>query len=172
MHWPEQGPTKDINNGIVVAGWIHSALTVGEASAWLYWWYQALYQDDNEGLALLKGESASATKAKRFYTLGNYSKFVRPGYIAVEVAGSSDANVLLSAYKSEDGKTVVVVAINKGTGAASPKISIGGGTAPTSCTPTVTSASDNLKDGTAVTVADGVLTASLASKTVTTYVCK
>ena len=168
MHWPEQGPSTDINNGVAVAGWIHSALTVGEASAWLYWWYQALYQDDNEGLALLK---SGGTKAKRYYTMGNYSKFVRPGYIHVDLANAS-TDVLLSAYKSADGKTVAIVAINKGSGAASPKIGFAGGTAPTSCTPTVTSASANLTDGTAVTVTDGVLTASLASKTVTTYVCK
>jgi O-glycosyl hydrolase len=168
MHWPEQGPSTDINNGVVVAGWIHSALTVGEASAWLYWWYQALYDDDNEGLALTK---SGGTKAKRYYTMGNYSKFVRPGYVAVE-AGNASTDVLISAYKSADDKTVVVVAINKGSGAASPKIGFAGGTAPTSCTPTVTSASDNLKDGTAVDVKDGVLEASLASKTVTTYVCK
>jgi hypothetical protein len=24
--WPEQGPSSDINNGVAVAGWIHSAL--------------------------------------------------------------------------------------------------------------------------------------------------
>ncbi len=40
MYWPEQGRSSDINNGIAVAGWIHSALVVGQASAWLYWWYQ------------------------------------------------------------------------------------------------------------------------------------
>jgi glucuronoarabinoxylan endo-1,4-beta-xylanase len=104
--------------------------------------------------------------------MGNYSKFVRPGYIAVEVSGNDNKDVLLSAYKSDDGKTVVVVAINQGSAAASPKIGFASGTAPASCTPTVTSAKDNLKDGTAVTVTDGQLTTSLDSKTVTTYVCK
>jgi hypothetical protein len=53
--WPEQGPPTGINNGLAVAGWIHSALAAGEASAWLYRRYQALYQDDNEGLVLTKG---------------------------------------------------------------------------------------------------------------------
>ncbi len=48
--WPEQGPSSDINNGVVVAGWIHSALVTGEASAWLYWWYSTA--SDNEGLVL------------------------------------------------------------------------------------------------------------------------
>ena len=55
-HWPEEGPSTTIQNGVAVAGWIHSALTVGEASAWLYWWYEAYYQNDNEGLALTQAE--------------------------------------------------------------------------------------------------------------------
>jgi glucuronoarabinoxylan endo-1,4-beta-xylanase len=167
-HWPEEGPSTHIDNGVAVAGWIHSALTVGEASAWLYWWYEAYYENDNEGLALTQG---SSTRAKRYFTMGNYSKFVRPGYIAVEVADNNNADVLLSAYKSEDGATVVIVAINKGNAAASPEIAFAGGTEPTSCTPHVTSASQNLQAGTAVAVAAGALTTALPSKTVTTYVC-
>src|SRR5437762_2822574 len=79
--WPEQGPSSDINNGIAVAGWIHSALVVGDASAWVYWWYQPLSTttNDNEGLILQNG-----TDTKRRYTLGNYSKFVRPGFVRVD----------------------------------------------------------------------------------------
>ena len=46
-YWPNEGPSSDIANGVVVAEWIHSAVVVGEASAWLYWWYQA--SGDNEG---------------------------------------------------------------------------------------------------------------------------
>jgi glucuronoarabinoxylan endo-1,4-beta-xylanase len=168
-HWPEQGPSTDINNGVAVAGWIHSALTVGEASAWLFWWYEAYYQDDNEGLALVKGGS---TIAKRFYALGNYSKFVRPDYLAVEVVGNTNPDVLLSAYKHPTDGTVVVVAVNKGTTAATLPIAIAGGTAPASMTPTVTSATENLKAGTAVPVTGGSFMASLASKTITTFVGK
>lgn len=168
-YWPEQGPSTDINNGVVVAGWIHSALTVGEASAWLWWWFQAYYEDDNEGLALTK--AGGSTYAKRYYTLGNFSKFIRPGYTAVEVAGNSNADLQISGYKGPDG-TVVVVAINKGSAAATVPITITGGTAPAMMTPTVTSATDNLKTGTAVAVTGGSFMASLASKTVTTFVGK
>jgi glucuronoarabinoxylan endo-1,4-beta-xylanase len=161
--WPEQGPSSDINNGVAVAGWIHSALVVGDASAWLWWWYSQ--SGDNEGLML------GSTDTKRHYTLGNYSKFVRPGYTRVEVAGNSNADVLLSAYKGGDG-TVVVVAINKGSAAVTVPISIAGGTAPKTLTPNVTSSSDDLKAGSAVTVTNGSFTASLASMTVTTFVGK
>jgi len=169
MYWPEQGPTGDINNGIAVAGWVHSALAVGEASAWLYWWYQpngGSGGSDNEGLVL----AGSSALTKRCYTIGNYSKFVRPGYVMVDVTGNSNTNVLLSAFTGTDG--TVVVAINKGTSAVSMPITIAGGTAPASCTPYVTSATANLTAGSAVTVTGGVLTASLAATTVTTFVCK
>jgi glucuronoarabinoxylan endo-1,4-beta-xylanase len=164
-YWPEEGPSSDINNGIAVAGWIHSALAVGEASAWLWWWYKANDDTDNEGLV-----PSASNPPKRYYTLGNYSKFVRPGYVMVDVTGNSNTNVLLSAYTGTDG--TVIVAINKSASAVSMPIAIAGGTAPTSCTPNVTSANDNLKAGTAVTVTGGTLTASLAASTVTTFVCK
>jgi glucuronoarabinoxylan endo-1,4-beta-xylanase len=167
MYWPEQGPSSDINNGIAVAGWIHSALVVGEASAWLYWWYQASGSNDNEGLVLM----GSTALTKRCYTLGNYSKFVRPGYVMVDVTGNSNTNLLLSAFTGSDG-TVVVVAVNKGTAAATVPITISGGTTPAMCTPNVTSSSDNLAAKTAVPVTGGTFSASLAATTVTTFVCK
>jgi O-glycosyl hydrolase len=163
MYWPEQGPSSDINNGIAVAGWVHSALVVGEASAWLYWWYQT--SSDNEGLVLQSG-----TMTKRCYTIGNYSKFVRPGYVMVDVTGNSNTNLLLSAFTGTGG--TVIVAINKSASAVSVPITITGGTAPASCTPNVTSSSADLTAGTAVTVTGGTFTASLGATSVTTFVCK
>jgi len=163
--WPEQGPSATIENGIAVAGWIHSALTVGEASAWLWWWWSAYGTDDNEGLYLKNG-----TDTKRHYTLGNYSKFVRPGYKRVGVSGAAPTDVLLSAYLGSDN-TVVIVAINKGADATVP-ITIAGGTAPAMLTPWVTSSADNLVSKTAVAVTGGAFMAALGSKTVTTFVGK
>jgi O-glycosyl hydrolase len=57
--WPEQGPSTDIDNGVAVAGWIHNALTVGEASAWFWWWWKALGAT-NESLLLSDGTIPSA----------------------------------------------------------------------------------------------------------------
>ena len=163
-YWPEQGPSTTIENGVVVAGWVHNALTVGEANAWVWWWYNGT--DTNEGLY------NNGTDTKRHYTYGNFTKFVRPGYTRVDVTGSIPTNVLLSAYKGNDG-TIVVVAINKVATESKFPIAIAGGTS-ASCTPNVTSgaASDNLKAGTAVPVSDGKFTATLIGKSVTTFVCK
>lgn len=171
--WPEQGPSSDINDGVVVAGWIHSALVTGEVSAWLWWWPQAQGTNDNEGLLLQAGSTSGidgATDTKRHYVLGNFSKFIRPGYVRVIVSGSAPTNVLLSAY-SGSSKTVIV-AINSGTSTTSVPISISGGTAPSSCTPWLTSATANLASQTAVTVTGGSFTASLAGPSVTTFVCQ
>src|SRR5262249_50756737 len=147
---------------------IHSALVDGEASAWLWWWYQPLSggTNDNEGLVLLNGGDT-----KRRYTLGNFSKFVRPGYVRVDVTGAVPAGVLLSAHKGTDG-TVAIVAINKTASAVGVPITIAGGTAPASLTPNVTSMTDTLAAKAAVTVTGGTFTAALAATTVTTFVGK
>jgi O-glycosyl hydrolase len=113
----------------------------------------------------------SGVDTKRHYTLGNYSKFIRPGYRRVDVTGTSSSELLLSAYRGTDG-TVVVVAINRGATSANLSFSIAGGTAPAVMTPWVTSASDNLAAKTAIAVSGGSFTATLASKTVTTFVGK
>jgi len=171
MHWPEQGPSMDIANGIAVAGWVHSAMTVGEASAWLYWWYEAYYENDNEGLGLLKnreGVTNPTGLAKRYFAVGNYSKFVRPDSHAVAMGGNTNPDVLLSGYKSPTGSPIVV-AINKSATEVTIPITITGGTAPATLMPTVTSASQNLVDGTPVDVTGGVLMATLPATSVTTF---
>jgi glucuronoarabinoxylan endo-1,4-beta-xylanase len=163
--WPEQGPSSDINNGVKVAEWIHSALVDGNASAWLWWWYQPLSTttNDNEGLILQNG-----TDTKRHWVLGNYSKFVRPGFVRVAVTGAP-SGVLISAYKGT-GTALAIVAINTTGSAVNVPITISGGTASTMVTPWVTSATDNLASKTAIAVSGGSFTAMLAATTVTTFV--
>jgi glucuronoarabinoxylan endo-1,4-beta-xylanase len=159
--WPEGGPSTTIDNGIAVAGWIHDAIVNGLASAWCWWWYNG-GSDTNEGL-LLNGQDT-----KRHYTLGNFSRFIRPGFARVDITGNIPADVLFSAYKDAGG-AVVIVAINKGNAPTVVPISITGGKNPDSLTPWVTSANDNLKSGAAVTVSGGAFTATLDGKTVTTF---
>jgi O-glycosyl hydrolase len=162
--WPEEGPSADIANGIVVAGWIHDAIVNGPASAWLYYNRIAEFIDDNEGLLLKDG-----TITKRFYTLGNFSKFVRPGSVRVNVAGTIPKDVLLTAYKAPDGK-LVIVAINPGSAPVTVPITIACGSAPAAFVPHVTSESDNLSSQIEVLVGGQSFTASLAPSSVTTLV--
>jgi len=166
--WPEQGPSTDINNGVAVAGWIHSALVDGDASAWLWWWLRAYNTNDNEGLYTQGSGTNNWTDTKRHYTLGNYSKFVRPGFTRVDATGAP-AGVLVSAFKGS-GTALAIVAINKNASATNVTINVSGGTAPTSVTPWVTSSADNLASKTAIAVTGGSFTASLGASSVTTFV--
>ena len=166
MHWPEQGPSTDINNGVAVARWIHSALTVGEASAWLYWWYEAYYQNDNEGLALTQG---SSTIAKRYYTMGQFSKFMRPDQHVVGITGDTPQDIMLVASVGDDG-TVVVVGVNESGSSQDLPITIAGGTAPTGMDVWRTDSGANIASQAAVTVTGGTFTASLPAMSVTTFV--
>jgi glucuronoarabinoxylan endo-1,4-beta-xylanase len=162
----EAGPSVDIDNGLAVAAWIHDAIVNGPASAWLYFQYKAPFTDDNEGLLLKDG-----TDTKRHYTLGNFSKFIRPGYTRVNITGSNVEDVLLSAYKGDD-QTVVIVAINQGSALVSLPIAISGAATPSMLTPWVTSPTDDLVNKSAVPVSAGSFTAMLGGKSVTTFVGK
>jgi glucuronoarabinoxylan endo-1,4-beta-xylanase len=159
----EEGPSSDIGNGVVVARWIHNAIVVGEASAWHYWWLQSL-NDDNEGLLLQDG-----SLTKRLYTMGNFSKFVRPGYQRVDVSGSMPSGVQVSAYRNPADDTVVIVAINSNTSSSSVSVFISGG-APCEVTPWVTSASNDLAAQSLVSISAARFTTTLAARSVTTFV--
>lgn len=166
-NWPEMGPSTSIDNGVAVARWIHSALTVGEASAWLYWTYEAQFLNDNQGLALVLG---GTTIAKRYYTMGNFSRYIRPDvFHAVRVAGPSPEDVLVSAYKS-DSDEVVIVAINESKQTVETPIAITGGTVPTMMIPQVTTAAENWAEGAPVPVINESLLATLPAMSVTTFV--
>jgi glucuronoarabinoxylan endo-1,4-beta-xylanase len=164
--WPEQGPSRDIKNGVAVAGWIHDAIVNGPASAWIWWWLRASSSDNNEGLYLQDG-----TDTKRHYTFGNYSRFIRPGYLRVDITGDCPKDILFTAYRNPDG-AVVIVAVNKSSSLVAVPIVISGGNAPASLVPWVTSATDNLVSKTVVPVSGGSFTAALDGLTVTTYVGK
>ena len=163
--YPEAGPSSDIANGLVWADWIYDAIVVGNASAWHAWWMTSL-NADNEGLLLMGGGTT-----KRLYTVGNYSKFIRPGYRRVTLSGTPPTGVELTAYVSPTDGTVVIVAINSGSAAVALPLFLSG-RAPCTMTPWVTSASDNLASKTAVGVSGSRLAPMLAAMSVTTFVGK
>ena len=113
MGYPEAGPSSDIADGLVWADWIYQAIVVGNASAWHAWWITSL-NNDNEGLLLMGGGTT-----KRLYTVGNYSKFIRPGYRRVTLSGTPPTGVELTAYVNPTDGTVVIVALNSGSSAVS-----------------------------------------------------
>ncbi|MCL2449106.1 MAG: hypothetical protein FWD17_09175 [Polyangiaceae bacterium] len=162
----QAGPSADIVNGIAVAQWIYNGIVTGGASAWHYWWLIS-QNDDNEGLLLQDGGVT-----KRLRTVGNFSKFVRPGYQRVDVAGAVPAGVQVVAFANPNDGTVAVVAINTNATVTPLPLAIAGSQAPAQLTPWVTSANDDLAAQAAVSLSAGRANISLAAESVTTFVGK
>ncbi len=89
---------------------VHSFMTVPDASAFLYW-RGAHTTDSNQTLIRLDGPS-SYTTSKRLFAIGNYSKFVRPGYVRIDATDKPKSDVYVTAYKNPATGDFSVVLIN------------------------------------------------------------
>jgi len=155
-----------IASALPMATTIHNDLTKANLNAWHIWW---LYNASGNGGCLY--DTSTKVWTKRLWVLGNYARFVRPGYMRVSTSGTAPAGVLVSAYLNPANGTVVVVAINSNT-AATPLSLYVSGVVPCSITPWVTSATDNLASKSAITVSNARFSATLDPQSVTSFVGK
>jgi glucuronoarabinoxylan endo-1,4-beta-xylanase len=147
-------------NGLELAREIHDFMTVAEANAYHYWWLKG------SGTGSLAGNS-TATPAKRLYVMGNYSKFVRPGFNRVDVV--NDTTALVSAYKDPATQNFVIVAANPTEWPVTQTFDLTGCPAVTSLNQWITSGTLSLASQTAVAVNAGVFTHELPAYSVTTF---
>ena len=155
-----------IASALPMATTIHNDLTKANLNAWHIWW---LYNASGNGGCLY--DTSTKVWTKRLWVLGNYARFVRPGYMRVSTSGTAPSGVLVSAYQNPADGTVVVVAINSNT-AATPLSLYVSGVVPCSITPWVTSATDSLASKSAITVSNARFSATLDPQSVTTFVGK
>jgi glucuronoarabinoxylan endo-1,4-beta-xylanase len=155
-----------MGSALVVAKLISDALTIANMNAWHYWW---VYPDAAGNGALWDLATGHATK--RLYVMGNFSRFVRPGYQRVGTTGTPPAGVSLTAFENSADGTVVVVAVNASTSSPSLSVFISGA-APCGVTPWVTSSSDSLASKSAIAVGSSRFTFTLGAQSVTTFVGK
>jgi len=150
--------------GLRTAIWIYAALTTGGATAWHHWWLVS-----NSGAQGLLVASVT-TPPKRYYTVGNFSKFVRPGYVRIDVGAGAPTGVYVIAFENQSNATTVIVAINTNTTSTPLPVFVAGSSWPTSVTPYVTDENNNLAAGTPIALTSGNFSASLTAQSVTTFV--
>ncbi len=160
-----EGFDASIGNGVTVAKWIHDALTLGNVNVWHYWWLQNPYNEDNEGLIGHPGAPTAPTK--RLYSVGNYSRFIRPGWTRIDVAGANP-NVFSSAYTSPSNASFAIVVVNN-SGVDQPFVASLVHARSASVTPWVTSASLDLAPQAPIAVSAGQFTTTVPFG-VTTFV--
>jgi O-glycosyl hydrolase len=125
------GRDLGMDTALYVARIIHHDLTLANARSW-QWWTALSQVDFKDGLVYLDDGSAGDTgrmgghveslqhdgeirQSKLLWTLGNYSRFVRPGMVRIEChvapRQSTADGVLVSAFR-DDRQRVVVVLVN------------------------------------------------------------
>ena len=95
-----------MDSGVRVAAMIHDNLVKGGVSAFHYWWLMP----SGGGNGALTANNALLPRA---YVIGNWSRFVRPGFVRVDATPAPQDSVNLTAFVDPAGTRVVLVAINQ-----------------------------------------------------------
>jgi hypothetical protein len=142
-----------ISDAINAAVLYHQSMAVAQYNAYVYWWTPLM----------LNGHSPNLDA----YALGQYSKFVRPGYVMTGANNNPTSGVYVTSYKGNNN--YVIVAVNSNGGSSNISFDITGATL-TSVTPYQTSASNQLAQLGAVSVSNNSFTYSLPGQSITTFV--
>lgn len=159
-----------IGGGITVAKWMYNAIVTGNVSAWHYWWLISL-GDDNQGLinSGQRNTPPASVQSKRLYAMGNFSKFVRPGYQRVGVSGAVPSGVHITAFRSASSGAIAIIAINENGASVPISVFVSGSSWPTAVTPWTTTASDNLSAKSPLRLAGARFSTTLAAQSITTF---
>ena len=110
--WTEmvEGRDTGMDSALVMAATMHDDLTITNVTSWQYWIAVSKYQY-RDGLIYVNTHDHTVTPTKRLWVMGNYSRFLRPGFVRIETGGAAET-LLVSAYRSEDSARWVVVLTN------------------------------------------------------------
>jgi glucuronoarabinoxylan endo-1,4-beta-xylanase len=148
---------QSIDTAITTAKQIHDCLTIGNMSAYIWW----KCIGDANGLL-----DASGVAQYRGYVMGQFSRFVRPGYNRIGV--TSDITPV-SAYQDTRSGSFAIVAINTNVAQSVDETFVLNNVAST-ITPWITSASQLLANQPLVTIHNGQFTYTLPPQSVVTFV--
>ncbi len=158
-----------ITDGLKWSKQIFDFMTLTQGNAWNYWWGACYKTYNGEGLIQMDMNSKTYKIAKRLYTIGQYSRFIRPGWQRFSATSNPVSNVYVTAYKDPATGKFAIVAMNDGSTNQSITYTLKGFT-PDSVTPYTTSSTQDLAEGTKITVSGGNFTTNLAANSITTFV--
>jgi O-glycosyl hydrolase len=162
-----------IHMALQVATLIHADLALSNASAW-HWWLAMSNGDYKDGLLYTDwhhpGDSESIITSKSLWAMGNYSRFIRPGMVRVELKGDHHRfdGLLGSAYIDPSSHRLVMVYINLAKESQTVRWSLqGGNTSVVKLVPYVTSQTKELEAQPVLTINQA---AEIPAESVVTFV--
>lgn len=112
-----KGNHGDIQASLMMARIIHCDFVDTDAVSWCYW--KGMELNGNHALIALHATDGDIHKGgyvtanKMLWTLGNYSRFIRPGYVRISLDGADELNALAgSAFISPEGDSITAVFVN------------------------------------------------------------
>ncbi|MDR0301615.1 MAG: hypothetical protein LBI04_04780 [Treponema sp.] len=158
-----------IDNALYYARMIHFDFTLTEMNAYLFWWLWNQGNDETNFpgslITVVDGETVIA--AKRLYALGQYSRFIRPGWVRIESDTSPKFGVYSSAYRNPKTDEIAIVLINDRTAANAFSVDLGGEEF-SEVSAWRTSATEDLKSLGKQKTAKGIINVKLPAKSITT----
>jgi O-glycosyl hydrolase len=149
---------------------IHESMVTGEYNAYVWW---GVFGDATGSCATAAGTCGLVDNSGNLMpmgeVMGQYSKFIQPGYVRASATASPVSGVFVSAYTNSSPAHYVIVAINSNTTAETLSFALSNGTV-TSMTPYESTATSSLAAQTAVSVAGGQFTYTLPAQSIVTFV--
>lgn len=185
----ETSPNEDgsfdpnIDSALTMAENIHNFLVTGQDSA--YEWWELGWPLDETGSGPCYdcnligtvtqsgspfGSIGTNVITKRYYAFGNWSKFVRPGWVRIDATANPSGGVYVSAFKNASSGAFAIVAVNSNASGSNLSFSLSGFPAVSSVTPYVTSSTLNLAQQSSVGVSSSTFSSSLSAESITTFV--
>ena len=125
------GRDLGIDPALYMARVIHNDLTIANASAW-HWWLAISPYNYKDGLVYIDKQKQDGAyyDSKMLWALGNYSRFIRPGYqrVAVDLGDEEhlSPDMLVSAFHAPLENEIVYVLVNSGIKERSVKLNADG----------------------------------------------
>ena len=160
------GSQPAMSDALAAAEEVHNSMVTGQYNAYVWWW---IWDDPNDSVnyGLINSSTTSPAPTYYGYALGQFAKFVQPGYVRASATASPVSGVYASAY--EGNGHFVIVLINSNATATSLGFAVDNASV-TSLTPYQTTASGGLAQQVAVTVSGGQFNYTLPAQSITTLV--
>ncbi len=156
-----------IDNGVTWAHNFHKLLTGAEVSMANHWW-MVNFKNGQQGLINASTSNNDIVVPKRLWSIGNFSRFVRPDYKRIVATTQPITDVYVSTFKDPNTNKFVMVVINKTSNNQTINVTFDGFAVP-ELTPHRTSATENITQLSNISAGSSVQI-TVPGTTVTTFV--